>query len=192
MYLGKNVLGGRLDNGDRSMRGASVTVENVRGHLLFIVVQLLSCVELFETPWTAAHQASLSLSTSWSLLKLMSTESVMPSNRLIFCHLFLLWPWIFPSTKVFSSESALRARCPKHWSFSFSISPSNEYSRLFSYRIDCFDLFAVQGTLKSLLQRTVIHSLNCKSGHSRLYMLMYLIFTIILKNVKKCCHYATL
>ena len=105
-----------------------------------------------ETPWTAACQSSLSFTISWSLLKLMSIESVMPSNHLILCRPLLLLPSIFPSIRVFSSESALRIRWSKHWSLSFSISPSNEYSGLISFRIDWFDLFAIQRTLKSLLQ----------------------------------------
>ena len=103
-------------------------------------------------PWTAAHQASLSSTISWSLHKLMSTESVIPSNHLILCHPLLLLPSIFPSIRVFSSESILCIRWPKYWSFNFSISPSNEYSGLISFRIDWFHLLAVQGTLKSLLQ----------------------------------------
>ena len=115
-----------------------------------VAVQLLSSVQLFATPWTAALQASLSLTISRSLLKLMSIESVMPSNHLILCHSLLL-PSIFPSIRIFSNESALRIRWPKYWSFSFSISPSNEYSGLISFRIDWLDLFGVQGTLKSLL-----------------------------------------
>ena len=115
-------------------------------------VQSLGHVQLFVTPWTAARQASLSITDSRSSLKLMSIESVMPSNHLIFCHPLLLLPSIFPSIRVFSSESVLRIRWPKYWSLSFSISPSNEYSGLISFRIDCFDLLAVQGTLKSLLQ----------------------------------------
>ena len=115
-------------------------------------VQSLSHIQLFATPWTAACQASLSITNSQSLLKLMSIQSVMPSNHLIlYCRLLLL-PSIFPSIKVFSNESALRIRWPKYWSFSFSISPSNEYSGLISLRIDWFDLLAVQGTLKNLLQ----------------------------------------
>ena len=117
-----------------------------------IVVQLLSCVQLFVTPWTAARQAFLSIAISWSLLKLMSIVLVMPSNHLIFCHPLLLLPSIFPSIRIFSNESALRIRWPKCWSFTFSISPSNEYSGLTSFRINWFDLLAVQGTLKSLLQ----------------------------------------
>ena len=117
----------------------------------FSSVQLLSRVQLFVTPWTAACQASLSITNSWSLLKLMSIESVMPSNHLILCHPLLL-PSIFPRIRVFSSESVLHIRWPKYWSFSFSISPSNEYSGLISFRMDWVDLLAVQGTLKSLLQ----------------------------------------
>ena len=108
-------------------------------------VQLLSHVPLFVTPWIAARQASLSINNSWSSPKLMSIESVMPSNHLILCHPLLL-PSIFPSVKVFSNESVLRIRWPKYWNFSFSISPSNEYSGLISFRMDWFDLLAVQGT----------------------------------------------
>ena len=102
------------------------------------------------TPWTAAHQASLSITNTWRLLKLMSIELVMPSNHLIFCHPLLLLPSIFPSIRVFSNDSTLCIRWPEYWSFSFSISPSNEYSGLISLRIDWFDLLAVQGTLKNL------------------------------------------
>ena len=115
-------------------------------------VQLLSCVQFFATPWTAACQASLFITNSQSLLKLMSIESVMPSNHLIFCHPLLLLPSIFPSIKVFSNVSVLCIRWPKYWTFSFSISPSNECSGLISFRLDWLDLLAVQGTLKSLLQ----------------------------------------
>ena len=110
-----------------------------------------SCPTLWP-PWTTAHQASLSLTNPWSLLKLMSIQSVMPSNHLILCRPLLLLPSIFPSVRVFSSESVLCIRWPKYWSFSFSINPSNEYSGLISFRIDWLDLLAVQGTLKSLLQ----------------------------------------
>ena len=117
-----------------------------------IVVRSLSWVRLFATPWTAAHQASLSITNSRSLPKLMSIESVMPSNHLMLCHPLLLPPSIFPSIRVFSNESALPIRWPKDWSFSFSISSFNEYSGLISFRIDWFDLLAIQGTLKSLLQ----------------------------------------
>ena len=109
-------------------------------------------VQLSATPWTAAYQASLSITNSWSLLKLMSVKSVMPSNYLILCRPLLLPPSIFPSIRVFSNEWVLCIRWPKNWSFSFSISPSNEYSGLISFRIDWLDLLAVQGTLKSLLQ----------------------------------------
>ena len=118
----------------------------------FSSVQLLSHVQLFATPWTAAQQASQSITKSQILLKLMSIESVIPSNHLILCHPLLLPPSIVPSIKVFSNESVLRIRWPKYWSFSFSISPSKEYSRLIFFRIDWLDLLAVQGTLKSLLQ----------------------------------------
>ena len=118
----------------------------------FISVQLLSHVQLFATPWTAAHQASLSITSSQSLFKLMSVELVMPSNHLILCCSLLLLPSIFPSIRVFSNESVLRIRWPKDWCFSFSISPSNEYSGLISFRMDWLDLLAVQETLKSLLQ----------------------------------------
>ena len=118
----------------------------------FSSVQSLSHVPLFASPWTAAHQASLSITNSWSLLKLMSIESVTPSNHLILCRPLLLPPSIFSSIRVFYSESVLHIRWPKYWSFSFSMSPSNEYSGLISFRIDWFDLLAVQGTLKSLLQ----------------------------------------
>ena len=117
-----------------------------------MLLLLLSHVQLFETPWTAARQASLSITNSWSLLKVMSTEWVMPSSHLILCCPLLLLPPIPPSIRVFSNESALPIRGPKYWSFSFSISPSNEYSGLISFRMDCLDLPAVQGTLKSLLQ----------------------------------------
>ena len=116
------------------------------------VVQLLSCVQIFTTPWIAVCQASLSFTISWSLLKLKSTESVMQSNDLVLCHPLLLMPSIFPSIGVFSNESVLCIRWPKYLSFSFSISPSNEYSRLMSFRTDWFDPLAVQGTLKSLFQ----------------------------------------
>ena len=115
-------------------------------------IQSLSHVQLFATPWTAAYQASLSITNSQSLLKLMCIESVMPSNHLIFYHPLLLLPSIFPSIRVFFTESVLHIRWPKNWSFSFNISPFNEYSVLISFRIDWFDLTAVQGTRKSLLQ----------------------------------------
>ena len=113
------------------------------------------CVQLFTTPWTAAHQASLFFTNYQSLLKLMSTESVMPSNHLILGHPPLLPPSIFPSIRVFSNESVLHIRWPKYWSFSFSISPSNEYLGLISFRMDWLELLVVQGTLKSLLQHHI-------------------------------------
>jgi len=113
-------------------------------------VHLLSHIWLFVTPWTAARQAPLSITNSWSLLKLMSIKSVMPSNHLILCCPLLLLPSIFPSIRVFSNESPLHIRWPKYWSFSFNISPSNEHPGLISFRMDWLDLLAVQGTLKSL------------------------------------------
>ena len=119
----------------------------------FSSVQLLSHVRLFVTPWTAAHQGPLSVTNFQSLPKLMSIESMMPSNHLILCHPLLLLPSIFPSIRVFSHESAVHIRWPKYWHFNFSIIPSNEYSGLISFRMDWLDLLAVQGTLKSLLQK---------------------------------------
>ena len=139
-------------------------------------VQLFSRVRLFVTPWTAAHQASLSTTNSQSLLKLMSITSMMPSNHLILCHPLLLLPSIFPSNRVFSNESVPRIRWPNYWSFSFSISSSNEYSGLISFKIDWLDILAVQGTLKSLLQHhsskasIVQHSAFCIVQLSHPYM----------------------
>ena len=131
-----------------------------------VVVQLLICVQLFATPWTAACQASLSFTISWSLLKLLSIDSMMSSKHLILSHLFLLLPSIFSSIKVFFNELALCILSGQ--SFSFSISPSNEYSGLISFRIDWFDLLTVQGTLKSLLQH---HSLKASiPWHSAFFM----------------------
>ena len=130
----------------------------------------------YVTPWTAARQASLSITNSRSLPKLKSIESVMPSNHLILCHPLLLPPSIFPSIRVLSSGSALRIRWPKYWSFSFSISPSNKYSELISFRMDWLDLLAVQGTLKSLLQHhsskasILLHSTSFIVQLSHLYM----------------------
>ena len=118
----------------------------------FSSVQSLSHVRLFATPWTTAHQASLSITNSQSLLRLMSIKMVMPSSHLVFCHPLLLLPSIFNNIRAFSNESTLHIRWPKHWSFSFSISPSNEHPALISFRMDWLDLLAVQGTLKSLLQ----------------------------------------
>ena len=131
------------------------TVKSEKKCLVLITVrsvQSLSRVQLFATPWTEARQASLSFTISQSLLRLMSIESVMPSNHLILCHPLILLTWIFPSISVFSNESTLLMRWPKYWSFRFSISPSNEYLGLISFRMDWLDLLAAQGTLKSLLQ----------------------------------------
>jgi len=118
----------------------------------FSSVQLLSRVQLFVTPWTVARQASLSITNSWSLPKLMFIDLVMPSNHFIFCHPLFLLPSIFPSIRVFSNESVLCIRWPSNWSCSFNISPSNEHSGLISFRMDWLDLLAVQETLRSLLQ----------------------------------------
>ena len=140
----------------------------------FNSAQSLSHVQLFVTPWTAAHQASLSFTIFWNLLKLMSIESAMPSTHLILCGSLLLLPSIFPSIRVLSNESALHIRWLKHWSF--SISPSNEYSGLISFRIDWFDLLASQGTRKSLLQHhsskawILLHSAFFMDQLSHLYM----------------------
>ena len=123
-----------------------------------------SCVQLFVTPWTAACQASLSITNSGSLVKLMSIELVMPSNCLIFWRPLHLPPSIFPSNRVYSNESVLRIRWPKYWGFSFSISPSSEYSRLISFRMDWFDLLAVQGTLKSLQHHSLKASVLQRSA----------------------------
>ena len=133
------------------------------------------------TPWTAARQASLSITNSWSLLKLMSITSMMPSNHLILCHSFLLPPSVFPSISIFSSESVLLIRWPKFWSFSFSISPSNEYSELSSFRLDWLDLLAVQGTLKSLLQH---HS-------SKASILQPSAFFIVQLSIIRLCRYSS-
>ena len=126
----------------------------------FSLVQSLIHVRFSVTPWTAVRQASLSITNSQSLLKLMSIESVIPSNHLILCHPLLLWPSTLPRIRVFSSESVLCMRWPKYWSFSFSISPSSEYSGMISLRIDWFDLLSVQGTLNSLFQ---CHNLKASS-----------------------------
>ena len=127
---------------------------------------------LFMTPWTTAHQASLSFTISQSLLKLMSIESVIPCNHFILCHPLLLLPSIFPSIRVFSNESVLCIRWPKYWSFSFSVSPSNEYSGLISFRIDWFVLLVVQGTLKSLLQHHSLGGRGCRCTYGW-FLLMY-------------------
>jgi len=133
----------------------------------FSSVQSQSCVRLFVTPWTAARQASLSITNSWSLLKLMSIESVMPSNHIL-CRPLFLPPSIFPSIRVFSYESVLHIRWPKYWSFSFNISSSNEYSGLIYFRMDWLDLLTVQGTLKSLLQH---HSSKASIQHSDFFII---------------------
>ena len=130
------------------------------------VVQWLNCVQLFVTPWTAACQSSLSFTVSQSLLKFASTELVMPFNHLILCHCLLLLPSVFLSIRVFSTKSALHIRWPKYWSFTFSVSPSNEYLVFISFRIDWVDLLAVQGTLKSLLQH---HNLKAPTQDSCIY-----------------------
>ena len=156
----------------------------------FSSVQPLSRVRLFATPWTLACQASLSITNSRSLLKLMSIELVMPSNHLILCCPLFLSPSIFPSIGVFSNESALCIRCPKYWSFSFSISPSNEYSGLISFRMEWFNLLAVQGILKSLLQH---HSSKASVlQHSAFFILqlshpcafIYCLFSVDSQTVK--------
>ena len=133
------------------------------------VVQSCRHVQLFVTPWTAAYQDFLTFTISWSLLKLMSIESVMPSNYPIICHPLLLLHSTFPSIRVFSNESSLRVRWPKYWSFIFSIRHSNEYSGLISFRMDWLDLLAVQGTLKSLLQHHI--SKTSILGHSAFFMI---------------------
>ena len=135
--------------------------------MTFSSVQLLSHVQIFATAWTSAHQASLSITDSWSLLKLMCIELVMPPDHLILCHPLLLLPSIFPSIRVFSNESALRIRWPKYWNFSFSISPSNEYSGLISFRMDWLDLLAVQGTLKSNMITDQMLMFNKGSSESK-------------------------
>ena len=138
-------------NGDFTPKQRKYTVF-IFSSVQFSSVQSLYCVQLFATPWTAAHQGSLSITNSWSLLKLLSIESVVPSNHHILCNPLLLLPSIFPRIRVFSNELSLRIRWPKYWSLSFSISPSSEYAGLISFCIDWFDLLEVQGTLKSLLQ----------------------------------------
>ena len=146
-------MGGDAETREKQSRNNSTALGQGPGSSLrdqFSSIQSLSPVQLFVTSWTAARQASLSITNSWSLLKLMSIESVMPSNHLILCHP-LLPPSIFPSIRVFSNESAFRIRWPKFWRFSFSISPSNEYSGLISFKMDWLDPLAVRGILKSLV-----------------------------------------
>ena len=137
-------------------------------HIQYRSVQSLNCVRLFVTPQAAARQASLSITNSWSLLKLMSIESVMPSNHLILCRPLLLWPSVFPSIRVFSNESVLRIKWPKYWRFRFIISPSDEYLGLIPFRMDWLDLLAVQETLRSLLPTPRFKSIN-SSALSFLY-----------------------
>ena len=146
----ENLLNFKIEQ--RNRKSHKTNVVSRTNYMKFSSVQPLSRVLLFATPWTTACLASLSITNSWSLLKLMSIESVMPSNHLILCHPLLLPPSIFPSIRIFSNESVLHIRWTKYWSFIFSISPSNEYSGLISFRMDWLDLLAVQGTLKSLLQ----------------------------------------
>ena len=142
------------------IQGLNPGLSQLQADSLPSVVQSLSQAQLFVTPWTIARQTSLSFTISWSLLKLMSIESVMPSNHFVLCRPLLLLPLIFPSIRVFSNELALHIRWPKYWRFSFNISPSNEYSGLISFRMDWFGLHAVQWTLKSLLQH---HSYKASS-----------------------------
>ena len=145
-----------------------------------ISVQSLSRVQLFAAPWIAAHEASLSITNSRNLLKLMSITSVMPSNHLILCRSLLLLPSIFPIIRVFSNESTLLIRWPKYWSFSYSISPSNEYSGLISFRMDWLDLLGVQGTLKSLLQH---HSSKASILPSPPLTTSHLIYCLVFMNM---------
>ena len=149
---------------------------NSKGNKSWIFIQSLSCVRLFAIPWTAALQASLSITNLRSLLKLMSIESVMPSNHLILSHPLLLLTSIFPSIRVFLNEWVLRIRWPKYCSFSFSISPSNKYSGLISFRMDWLDLLAVQGTLKSLLQH---HSSKASVIQCSAFFMVAFLFYII-------------
>ena len=150
LFLGRKVM----TNLDSILKRRDITLPTKVHLVSFNSVQLLSRVRLFATPWTAVCQASLSITNSQSLPKLIPIESVMPSSHLMLCHPLLL-PSIFPNIRVFSNESALHIRWPKHWSFSFNISPSNEHPGLISFRVDWLDLLAVQRTLKSLLQQTV-------------------------------------
>ena len=155
----------KQENSRKTSISASLTM--LKPLSVFSSVQSLSCVRLFAIPWTAARYASLSIINSQSPPKLMSIESVMPSNHLILCRPLFLLPPIFSNIRVFSNESALCIRWPKYWSFSFSSSPSNEYSGLISFRIDWFDLLAVQGTLKSLLEH---HSSKASIFHTQLFL----------------------
>ena len=147
-------------------------------------VQSHSHIRLFVTPWTAAHQVSLSLTNSRNLLRLISIESVMPSNHLILCHPLFVPPSIFPSIRVFSNESLLRIRWPKYWSFSFNIIPSYEYSGLISFRMDWLDLLAVQGALKSLLQH---HSSRASILRSSAFFIVQLSHLYMTTGKNKVC-----
>ena len=151
----------------------------------FSSIQLLSCVWLFATQWTAARQASLSITNSWSPPKPMSIKSVMPSNHLILCHPLLLPPSIFPSIRVFSKESVLHIRWPKDWSFSFNNSPSNEHPGLISFRMDWLDLIEVQGTLKSLPQQ---HSSKVSLLQSSAFFIVQLSHTCMWEYVTPSGH----
>ena len=155
---------------------------NNTSYNIFSPVQSLSHAWLFVTPWTAACRASLSITNSQSSLKLMPIESVMPSNHLILCCPLLLLPSLFPSIRVFSSESALFIKWPKDWSFSFSISPSNEYSSLISFRVDWFDILAVQGTLKSLLQYHSSKASICWCSAFFIFLYQYIYNILIFFN----------
>ena len=141
-------------------------------HVQFSSVQLLSHIRISVTPWTAACQASLSITNSWSLLKLMSIESVMPSNHLILCCPLLLLPSIFPTNRLFSNESFLFIRWPKYWSFSFSISPFNEYLGLISFSMDWLDLLAVQGILNAQSYPTLCNAMDCSPPNSPLHEIL--------------------
>ena len=157
----------KLDSILKSRDITLLTKIHIVSSVQFSSVQLLSHGRLFATPWTAACQASLSITNFRNLLKLMSMESVMPSNHLILCYTPLFLPSICPSIRVFSNESVLHIQWPKYWSFNFSVSPSNECSGLISFRMDWLDLLAVQGTLKSFLQ-------HCSSKASILLVLSFL------------------
>ena len=168
----RSSLGLQLSRGSNGAEESSTNVIHMVVHKLqFSSDQSLSPFRLFGTPWTTAHQASLSITNSQSLLKLMSIELVMPSNYLIFCSPLLLLPSIFPRIRVFSNESVLLIRWPKYWNLSFSISPSNECLGLISFRIDWFDLLAVQRTLKSLLQH---HSSNASVFWCSAFLMVHL------------------
>ena len=151
--------------------------------MLFSSVRSLSHVRLFSTPWTAAHQASLSITNSRSLLKLRSNESMMPSNHLNLCLPLLLPPLIFPSIKVFPKESVLRIRWSKYWSFSFSINPSNEYSGLSSFRMDWLDLLAIQGTSLIISYREIFRVLHIQFNH--IYLSIFMEFHFIHTEIQK-------